>query len=125
MKDEQKDSILWSWLKDSDYSAWLGKHASKHLVWCKICPKDIEQGNIGVGLSSLTRVEQRTNRNSKQESVIPFSIIIAFVFVCASITRAHTSDRYNTIQLLDFSHFVFGYFQWKLVYKYVGVYTNK
>ena len=46
-----------------------------------------------------------------QESVIPFSIIIAFVFVCARITRAHTSDRYNTISFLDLSHFVLGYFQ--------------
>ena len=62
---------------------------------------------------------------SNQDSVIPFSIIIAFVIVCASITRAHTSDRYNAISLLDLNHFVLGYVQWKLVYKYIGVYTKK
>ena len=82
---------------------------------------------IWLKLSSLPQVEQSMNQNSRQESVIPFSIITAFVFVYASITRAHTSDRYNTVlvSLLDFSHFVLGYFQCKLVYKYIGVYTNK
>ena len=36
-----------SWLKDPDYSAWLGKHASKNKARSKICPKDIELGNMG------------------------------------------------------------------------------
>ena len=34
-------------------------------------------------------------------------------------THAPTSDRYNTISLLHFRHFVFGYCQWKLVCIYI------
>ena len=49
MQDGQKTVFHESWLKDSDYSAWLGKHARKHKVRCKICPKDTELGNMGVG----------------------------------------------------------------------------
>ena len=115
-----------SWLKDYDYSAWLEKHASKHKVRCKICPKDIELGNIGALKSPAGGAKHKSKLKAREcHTFFHYSTIIVFVFVSASITRAHTSDRYNTVSLLDFSHFVLGYFQRKLVYKYIGVYTNK
>ena len=46
-----------------------------------------------LGLSSLPQVEQSMNQNSRQESVIPFSIIIAFVFVYGLVSAIGvTSD---------------------------------
>ena len=36
-----------TWLTKLEYSAWLGKHASKYMARCTVCPKDFELGNMG------------------------------------------------------------------------------
>ena len=50
--------------------------------------KGYELGNMGIGALKSHASGAKHKLNSRQESVIPFSIIIAFVFACASKTRA-------------------------------------
>ena len=99
-----------SWLKKSDYSAWLGKHVSKHKAQCKICLKERIFSRETCGVEALKSHAGGAKHESKlkaREHHTCFHHYCIYVFVHASIMRAHTSDKYNTISLLDFSHFVF------------------
>ena len=83
-----------SWLKDYDYSAWLEKHASKHKVHARYVQRILNWETLG--LSSLSQVEQSTKGNSRQESVISFSIIPLLL----SFTSAE-------VKILDFDQVLF------------------
>ena len=85
-----------SWLKDSDYAAWLGKHGGK--------------GSQVSRRWSKARIETQGKRVSYLFPLLLHLCLYVQALCVTACTRAHTSDRYN-ISLLDFSHFVFGYFR--------------